>query len=415
MQDINQDGIRELILPKLSDIVIMEPNTRKVIRRIKIKPKAEKKVHAYEREIITSTSNRDIAIERRSVAGEILLKIELCDINHDSKYEIVLARADGILACYTCDGKEIWSIFEDPHITDFIVGDINDDLYYETISVSRHGMLYVTLHNGKTLRTFVKDIYGMPSFIRIIEIETKKYVVVVTKSGIVYLLKIRISKKPVLGQKLLVEVERAINLNKYGSPTVVYASPTIMEVSSSLVLGFDSGKVVAVDIKSDTIREFELKDKIVCIGPIPIVNKHALIASDWSGNVLLMEDSKSQYMFALPRKMKLDLNGDGIDEIVSVFTKEIRILKNNAELFSVKGRSYITSCVLDDIDNDNNTEVVLGWRSGGISIYDLNGQLIESIKTISTPKGLIAVDVNSDQKKEIICCGIQTIEIYSFD
>lgn len=413
MYDINRDGRKELIIPRLSNILIIDPSTGKIMKKIKIKPKVEKKVRAYDREIIMSVSSGDVSVERHSIAGEILLKFVLCDINNDSKDEIVLLRADGIMACYSRDGKEIWSTFEDPYINDFIVDDINNDSYYETISVSRGGTLYVTLHNGKTIKTFLGNIYSTPLFVRTINVNANKLIIIITQDGNLYMLKIRISKRPAMGWHIATEIVDIINLSKYGIPTSIYATPSVTATSGKLVLGFEQGKLVLVDIINKNIDELELKDRIACIGPLLSGDTSRIIASDWSGNIILINDKRVEKLPALPRKTKIDLDDDGEDEIISIFAKKIRIIKNNIKIFSVEGRSYITAYLIADVNNDDHKEIILCWNSRSISIYRLDGKLVDSIKTTSNPKGLIVMDINNDKKKEIICCGEQTIEVYS--
>ncbi len=412
MADVNNDNATELVNVRLSTILVSNPLTGKLIKKIVVKPKVERSVEEYNRTLLRSVSTSETLIERPSISGEIIIKFELEDINNDGSPEFIILRADGIMACYNFREKELWSIFKDPYVQDFCLFDIDNDGFKEIIAISRIGNLYIINHKGKVTTYPLEGIFGSPAFIGSIQHNGCYRLFVIVRDGVLYFLDIPRDSKGIFKRKKPLNVLNTIGLPKTGEPVIIDTQDINEDGREEIIIGFSDGKLIIVGSEGTVLQSYELQDKIAFIATASTTDGNLVVIGDWIGNSLIIKKRSVQIIPALERTLDMDIDNDGIVERIQVRSKKLVIKKNQKEILSVEGRSYITAFNLQDIDADDEVEVLVGWNSRSFSIYKTNGSRIASTTTSAIPRVLLCIDVDNDGQKEILCGGEGTLEIY---
>ena len=413
MLDVNNDGAKELVIAQLSNILVVDPQNWRVIQKIKIKPKAEGKAESFDRQLLQSISTESTLIERTSISGGLITKFLVYDIDGDSNPELIVLRADGIIACYDFRGKERWSMFLDPYITDISVCDVDNDDVFEIVAVSKGRMMYIIDSRKKVYRFYLADIFGIPAIIDCLPKGTDiGNIAILVRDGIIYLLRASIQKK-VLRREEKIQTLNVMNLLKGGEPTAMYVGDVDGDQTIEFVVGFSNGDIQVLNSAGMEKLTISLEDRIAFVKNIGISEGLPLIiCGDFMGNLVIFHGLKYRVIKGLPRRIECDVDGDGVNETISIIAKTLRIYKNKKEQLSIQGRSYITAFTLADVDNDDRKEIILGWNSRSLSVYDIDGQRIASLRTTTIPRVLILEDINSDGISELICGGEGTVEIY---
>ena len=412
LYDIYGDGSPKLITIKLSNIFFSDPKTGKVVKKFTIKPKVEKHVVEYERNLLRSISG-DSLIERTSVSGEIIIKFDLADINNDGIVEIVLLRADGIMACYDTYGKELWSVYKDRYVVDFCISDIDSDGYPEVVAISRMGIIYIINRKGKVFSFTLKNTYGSPSHICCYhEQDGSPRVAVLMRDGLLYFFGVTHKGKEFYKKEEKLEILNTVNLPKTGEPVAFCRYDVDGDGVEEFIVGLSDGAVAIVNPSSGLLKSLRLEDKIAFAVPLKYLNLTGIFIGDWLGNAVIISKSTITRFDAPSKRSRLDIDGDGTREDISVMAKRIVVRRERQELFSIEGRNYISAFNICDINNDDCMEILLGWNSRSISIYSCDGKRISAISTTTVPRVILAIDIDGDQKKELLCGGDGALEIY---
>jgi len=412
LYDIFGDGSPKLITIKLSNIFFSDPKTGKVVRRITIKPRAEKHVAEYERNILRSISE-DSLIERTGISGEVIIKFDLSDINNDGVAEIILLRADGIIACYDIYGKELWSVYKDRYVVDFYIFDIDEDGYQEVVAISRLGLIYTINRKGKVFSFPLKNTYGSPSHIYCYSLQNSSpRVAVLMRDGLLYFFEVMCRGKEFYKKEERLEIINTINLPKTGEPVVFCRYDIDVEGIEEFIVGLSDGTIVAVDRSSGITRSLRLEDKIAFAVPLKHSNLKGIFIGDWVGNAVIVSKSGITRFDAPSKRARLDIDGDGVQEDIRVMSKKIVVRRDGRELFSIEGRNYISAYNICDINNDGCMEILLGWNSRSVSIYSCDGKRISATSTTMVPRVILAIDIDGDEKKELLCGGDRALEVY---
>jgi len=409
--DIDNDGAEELVYTKLSNIIVEDLATGKIKRKIKIKPKAEKQKEEYElrryRNISTETTIdfRDIS----SFAGDVVLKLVISDVDGDSKPELVVLRVDGILACYNLHGSEKWSMFLDPYISDIAIEDSGD---IRVVAVSQYGYLYTVTADAKFFKKSLEELQGTPLYVESLSPSEDIYAILM-REGILYVTKLEVVREKL---KRIVRLSKVatINLPKHAEPSSMHALDLNEDGIKEIIVGFSDGSILIVNWKTgESCAKAGLSDKISRIFSLPKVEKPIAIVLDWFGNLALIQSADDiEIIEASPRKILMDIDGDSIEEEISIFTKNLRIKKAGKLINEIRGKSYISSYFVDDINNDGKSEIVVAWNSRTITVYSNSGRILDSAKTSAIPRSVLVRDIDGDNKKEIIVCSNDAVEVF---
>ncbi|MCR8471032.1 MAG: hypothetical protein QW819_05355 [Candidatus Korarchaeota archaeon] len=413
--DIENDNIEELVYTKLSDIIILDTISNKIKRQIHIKPRAMKQRAEFDQEIYRDISTEDhIDLQRTpSIAGEVILKMHVKDVNGDGKPEIVILRVDGIIACYDVDGHEKWSFFLDPHIVDLATTDRGE---LRVVVISGYGFLYAISIDGKLYKVDLKDFSGSPLALTSVDSNAGLYAIL-SREGTIHLVRIELAKE-VFKKVIKVSYIANLDLPKHAESTSLHAmSLSGGSTKEALIAGLSDGTVLVIDLKSMEIRaRIKLPDRISRIFELPGAADNIGIALDWLGNLAIIRDYDKIEMYEAPTRRRLvDLDCDGTEEEVSVSTKSLRIKKRGELINEIEGYSYISSYAVDDVNLDGKREIIVAWNSKSVTIYDYSGRVLDSTKTLAIPRALMILDINKDNKKEIIVCSNDSIEVFLLD
>ncbi len=409
--DIDCDGAEELIYTKLSNIVITDPRRGKVKRVIKVKPKAEKQRDLYEQRIYRSISTetnislRDVS----SFAGEVVLKLAISDVDGDGRSEIIILRVDGILACYGLDGSEKWSFFLDPYIVDLAVEERG---YIRVVAISRYGYLYAVTMDAKFYRVSLENLSRSTISIVSLDPSDDTYAILM-QEGMLYVIKLKISREK-LKRTIKLEVLADISLPRHAESTSLCALDIDDDGIQEVVIGLADGTILIADWRAEKVSvSTKLPDKISCIYRLPGVEEPVVIVLDWFGNLAIIRGlNRIDVYEASPRRVSIDLDGDSVEEEISVFTKNLRVRKQGELISEIRGFSYISAYFIDDINGDGEKELIVAWNSKTVTIYSSSGQLIDSTKTSAIPRAIFVDDLDRDGKKEIVVCSNNSVEIF---
>lgn len=413
--DIENDGFKELIYTRLSNIIIVDSIRGKVKRQIKIKPRAIKQRAEFDQETYKSISTEDqIYLQGEpSAAGEVILKLHVKDVDNDGKPEITLLRVDGILACYDVNGHEKWSFFLEPHVADLVTSDRGA---FRVLTVSKYGFLYAISTDGKLYKVDLQELPGSPTALASVDPDAGLYAIL-TREGTIYLIRIEFAKE-ILRRTVKVSRVASLDLPKQAESSSMCTVDLYEDgIKKVLIAGMSDGAVLVIDPKDMEIKaRVKLPDRISRIFELPMAKTSVGVALDWLGNLALIRGcNKIEIHEASPRRKLIDLDNDNSPEEIAIFAKNLRIKKCGELVNEIQGESYISSYVVDDINIDGKKEVVVAWNSRTIAIYDHLGRVLDTAKTLTIPRALLLLDVDDDNKKEIIVFSNDSVEVFHVD
>lgn len=386
--DIDSDNIVEKIYASVFQINLFkmdkliwsrEINARKEIRELK---KTEE-------------------LELRSEIGSILTKLRVKDLDNDGKEEIIIGRADGILAAINYKGETLWSADLLDYIVSFDIADVNADGKQEIAVVTAGGLVILLNNEGRKIwvKRYPRDY--APNDLKIIDIDSNYLIALAMKDGSVVLLDRKSEKK-----KSLYPLREPLRIMKVADFTG--------DGSKDIILGGEIGSLSIIDIEGKIIESEKFSSEIIHISASDINNdgRIEIIGSDWEGSVRIFNRDKKLFLREPKTEIKADIDGDGKLERVTKYWKRITVFRDNTKLWEDEFKRWISAMDVRDINNDGKQEIIIGCLDKLLRIYSSEGKLLWYKKLLRAPLSLLTEDIDNDNHVELVTIGEGELRVF---
>jgi len=332
--------------------------------------------------------------------GNILTKVRIFDLNLDGKKEIIVGRADGLLAALDFKGNTLWSTDLVNYIISFDIADINGDNKPEIIVITGSGTVVLLNHKGRKIwaRNYPRE-YG-PNDVKIYSDGDEYLIALGMKNGGLLVLDKKGNEK-----KTFYPMHESIRVIGIGDLTG--------NGSSEFILGGDKGGVAILDNNGE-IRSLQRFDsEIIQLSLYDLNNdgKLEVIAGDWNGSVKIMNIEGTLLTHDSLIELQDDIDHDGEIEKITRYWKRVTVMKKGIKYWEKEFGRWVSAIDVFDIDDDGKKEVIVGGLDKMLRIFNYKGELLWQKRLLRAPLCILAKDFDSDGSTEILSIGEKELRI----
>ncbi len=350
------------------------------------------------KEIRELSKTEEIKVETE--IGNILTKLSVYDIDRDGKKEIIVGRADGLLAALDHTGKTLWSADLVNYIVSFSLEDINGDNKPEIIAITGTGTVALLNHKGHKIwvKNYPRD-YG-PSDLAIYREGDEFFIVLGMKSGGLVIL-----DKKGKERKKLYPTHESIKIIKTADLTG--------DGKTEFIIGGDQGGLVIVNANGEVIGLHRFESEVINLSLYDLNKdgKLEVIAGDWNGSIKIISSEGVLLTHDALIEIHDDIDNDGEIEKVSRYWKRVTVKKNNTTYWEKEFARWISAIDISDINHDEKKEVIVGGLDKVLRIFSHDGKLLWQRKLLRAPLCVLARDFDNDGSIEILTIGEKELRI----
>jgi len=395
--DLNNDGKEEKVLITKLRIALFSHRGDKIWEKF-IRPKAAKKKRRKEEDEYNVTFDT-------YTSADLPILVKLVDSDGDGLKEILIARADNVVFLVNEKGKEIWSAEIPVDIKHISVGDIDGDGREEFVITTWNGSLFISEYRFGRIKLREKFANEYIDFAEVCDVDSDgSFELVFIQKGD--------------GLKII-KGDRCIK--KIGYPNVHVNHLTYGDINgddvTEIIVGDETGYIRVIYPKDNQVEDLvQAKQEIIGLFTYDIdsdvtpelIIGYDLMAKilDWRNGKLIEIKRKNEW-----KKIITDIDGDGINEHILTYDKELLVTKKEQIIWSKKFNEWISTISLSDLNNDRYLEFLIGTSGRDIYVCDSHGNLLLSKKLTTVPLISIIDDFDNDGLKEILLMGKKSLHL----